>query len=141
MSVELKYSAREDEKADAQMATTSASICFHCGTPAESSAVQFDGKLFCCAGCRSVYQILSDSKLCRYYDFDKSPGSSPTLRPAQRFEYLDDPLIAKQLIDYADGNVAVLTLHIPSIHCSSCIWLLENLHRLDKGIQIGRAHV
>ena len=120
------------------MATTSASICFHCGTPAESSAVQFDGKLFCCAGCRSVYQILSDSQLCRYYDFDKSPGSSPTLRPAQRFEYLDDPLIAKQLVDYADVNVAVLTLHIPSIHCSSCIWLLENLHRLDKGIRFSR---
>lgn len=140
MSEELKYSATKDQRADAQTANSSTNVCFHCGTPAETSAVWFDDKLFCCAGCRSVYQILNESQLCRYYDFDKSPGSTPTLRPAQRFEYLDDPLIARQLIDYEDGNIAVLTLHIPSVHCSSCIWLLENLHRLDRGILFSRVN-
>src|SRR5690606_30871312 len=29
---------------------------------------------------------------------------------------------------------AKATFHIPSIHCVSCIWLLENLYKVDNGI-------
>ncbi len=112
--------------------------CYHCGTPAAKSALTFEDKDFCCAGCRSVYQILNDSQLCRYYDFEQSPGTTPALRPARRFEFLDDPLIVKQLVDYSDGSLAVVTLQIPEIHCSSCIWLLENLHKLNEGIFFSR---
>ena len=112
--------------------------CYHCGTPAADPALTYDEKLFCCAGCRSVYQILNESRLCQYYDFERNPGITPALRPAQRFEFLDDPLVVKQLLDYSGGQIAVVTLQIPEIHCSSCIWLLENLHKLDGGILFSR---
>ncbi|WP_449438948.1 cation transporter [Pedobacter steynii] len=28
----------------------------------------------------------------------------------------------------------IITLYIPAIHCSSCIWLLEHIHLLQPGI-------
>ncbi len=112
--------------------------CYHCGTPTGRSPVEYDGKLFCCTGCKAVYQILAQSELCRYYEFEQSPGNTPSLRPAPRFEFLDDPAVLQQLLDYSEENTSLLTLHIPQVHCSSCIWLLENLHRLDEGVQFSR---
>ncbi len=114
------------------------SKCFHCGAPVNNASVELDGRAFCCAGCKSVYQILSESQLCTYYEFDRNPGISPSLHPSSRFEFLDDPLVVRQLTDFVDDSRAVLIFHVPTIHCSSCIWLLENLHRLDKGIVFSR---
>lgn len=84
-----------------------------------------------------VYEILNENDLCKYYDIDSNPGISQKKAPAQvkpRFEYLDDPQVIKQLLDFSDGNVAAASFYIPHIHCSSCIWLLENLHKLNPGI-------
>ena len=123
------------------MATTTEGIktvCFHCGAPADSSGIEEDGKPFCCAGCRAVYQILSKNQLCQYYDLERSPGITPPLRPSPRFEFLDDPAITQQLVDFTDETTTVLSLVVPQIHCSSCIWLLENLQRLDEGIAFSR---
>jgi Cu+-exporting ATPase len=44
------------------------------------------------------------------------------------------------LLDFTGGSISVVTLHIPEIHCSSCIWLLENLHRLNDGIVFSRVN-
>lgn len=118
----------------------SVAACYHCGTAVPEPVQTWDGKLFCCPGCRSVYQILNESKLCLYYDFEQTPGITPALRPAERYTFLDDPLIIKQLIDFSNESTAVVTLQIPDIHCSSCIWLLENLHRLDEGVLSSRVN-
>ncbi|MBL4604663.1 MAG: HAD-IC family P-type ATPase, partial [Flavobacteriaceae bacterium] len=42
--------------------------------------------------------------------------------------------IVTKLLDFDDGATQVVTLYIPHIHCSSCIWVLENLHKLNKGV-------
>jgi Cu+-exporting ATPase len=34
----------------------------------------FDDKPFCCNGCRTVYEILSDSGACEYYNIGNFPG-------------------------------------------------------------------
>ena len=46
----------------------------------------------------------------------------------------DSEEIFKKLIEFADGNIAVITFHIPQMHCSSCIWLLENLYKLTSSV-------
>ena len=39
--------------------------CFHCGESMNiQSAISFDAKPFCCAGCKTVYQILNKHGLC-----------------------------------------------------------------------------
>ena len=140
MIQELKYSATREQAANGESEPLPETPCYHCGTAAAKSILIYDNKSFCCAGCRSVYQILNERQLCQYYEFEQSPGTTPTLRPAARYEFLDDPLIIRQLVDYSGGSLAVATLQIPEIHCSSCIWLLENLHKLNNGILFSRVN-
>jgi P-type Cu+ transporter len=135
---ELNFYTETSRKMTAPSVRDANLQCYHCGTTANQSRIELDGKLFCCTGCKAVYQILVQSELCRYYDFERSPGLTPSLRPAPRFEFLDDPVVLQQLLDYSEGSTCVLTLHVPQMHCSSCIWLLEHLYRLDGGIEFSR---
>ncbi|TDQ11322.1 heavy metal translocating P-type ATPase [Pedobacter metabolipauper] len=107
--------------------------CYHCGDDLPVSPYLLDDKPFCCLGCKGVYQILSSHNLCNYYAYNDVPGQSQKL-PSKHFEYLDEPTILADLIDYTDEKVTVITLYIPAIHCSSCIWLLENLHKIQPSV-------
>lgn len=48
--------------------------------------------------------------------------------------FLDEEEIFRHLLDYQSDKLSKITFNIPSIHCSSCIWLLENISRFDSGI-------
>ncbi|GAA4310093.1 heavy metal translocating P-type ATPase metal-binding domain-containing protein [Mucilaginibacter gynuensis] len=117
--------------------TITKTSCYHCGNDCNGNTYHIDEKLFCCAGCRGVYQILSQSGLCSYYNFNDHPGANRASLD-KRFEYLDDPAIIGDLIDYTDGQVTIITFYIPHIHCSSCIWLLEQLNRINPAIYHSR---
>ncbi len=113
------------------------SICYHCGEECRSVNFQTDQKQFCCQGCQSVYTILSDAGLCSYYNYNDHPGNTRS-RSDKRFDYLSDPAIKAELLDYADERLAIITLYIPQIHCSSCLWLLEQLNRFNPAIHYSR---
>jgi Cu+-exporting ATPase len=83
-----------------------------------------------------VYQILSEKKLDRYYDMMPTPGIrlDQENTSGTRYAYLDSDEIKLKLLDFSDGGISRVNLFIPAIHCSSCIWLLENLDTLHKGI-------
>ncbi|MFT5887123.1 MAG: Cu+-exporting ATPase, partial [Arcticibacterium sp.] len=49
-------------------------LCHHCGTDCLNTHVVFEHKNFCCAGCKTVYEILSDKDLCTYYDLNQHSG-------------------------------------------------------------------
>jgi len=111
--------------------------CFHCGDNLPENPYLADDKQFCCLGCKGVYQILSSHNLSSYYLYNDVPGNSQQ-KKAQHFNYLDEPGIAAELVDYTDDKVTVITLFIPVIHCSSCIWLLEHLHKINPAIAQSR---
>jgi len=109
--------------------------CYHCGEDCGPDPVKFDGKDFCCYGCKMVYEILSESDACEYYSIDNHPGIKiKTNEIGNKFAYLDNEEIKSELLDFSDGGISKVKFFIPAIHCSSCIWLLENLHRLEEGI-------
>jgi len=82
-----------------------------------------------------VYEILDDSDMCAYYDIENMPGNSPKEAGlTTRFQYLDDESIRQKLITFSDGTSSKVILKVPDMHCSSCIWLLENLYKLNPGI-------
>jgi P-type Cu+ transporter len=107
-------------------------ICFHCGLECPDETIKIEEKYFCCDGCKTVYQILEDNDLCQYYDLDKMSGNIPQIGV---FAYLDNPLIITELLDFQNNTISKTTFHIPSIHCSSCLYLLENLYRLNPFIE------
>ena len=108
--------------------------CYHCGADCNSDTIIFDDKPFCCNGCKTVYEILNQNELTCYYDFEQAPGTIPA-EIKGKYDYLDNEEISEKLIEFNDGSVSVVSFYIPSIHCSSCIWVLENLDRLNKGIR------
>lgn len=111
------------------------STCYHCGDECDGNPIQHDQKAFCCNGCKTVYEILSSNELCDYYELENTPGiSQKKPKGAPLFDYLDNQSLKKQLLDFTSDDYERVTLSIPNIHCSSCIWLLENLSRLNPAI-------
>lgn len=110
--------------------------CVHCGQECGNNPVIFEDKPFCCNGCSMVYQILSDKKMNRYYEMMPTPGIrlDQENTAGTRYAYLDNEEISKPMLEFSDGGISRVKLFIPAIHCSSCIWLLENLHTLHPGI-------
>jgi len=110
-------------------------ICYHCGDLCPNSEVRINEKFFCCNGCKLVYELLEEKDLCAYYSLSQTPGTSPPEAGLQsKFNYLDEETVIRQLLNFRDDNLSKVSFKIPSIHCSSCIWLLENLYRVDPGV-------
>ena len=107
--------------------------CFHCGNKCEEETITYNEKSFCCNGCKTVYEIFSENDLTCYYDFQNNPGAIPT-EIKGKYDFLENKDIVDKLLEFNDGNMHVVNLYIPHIHCSSCIWVLENLHKLQENI-------
>ena len=85
-------------------------------------------------GCKTVYELLHDSGLESYYKYAEQPGTSQRGLITASYHYLDDEDIAARLLHFDDGGLRKVHLKLPQMHCSSCLWLLENISRLDAGI-------
>ena len=110
-------------------------LCRHCGTACGAQAVEDGGKPFCCAGCRTVYELLNESGLGQFYTLQDTPGRPVVSSSgADRYRYLDELSVRERLVDYSDDRVTRVTFRLPAIHCVACVWLLENLFRLREGI-------
>ncbi|MEE4117325.1 MAG: heavy metal translocating P-type ATPase metal-binding domain-containing protein [Marinilabiliaceae bacterium] len=110
--------------------------CVHCGADCGSKPVSWNKLDFCCNGCMQVYRLLNENKLYKYYDIEKTPG----IRVAEaehggKYEYLDKDDVKEGLYLFYDEGIARVKFYIPLIHCASCIWLLENLGKLNSGIK------
>ncbi|MBT8313966.1 MAG: heavy metal translocating P-type ATPase metal-binding domain-containing protein, partial [Maribacter sp.] len=94
---------------------------------------EYDGKNFCCNGCKTVYDIFSTNDLSYYYDLQESAGSTPTIVEG-KYDFLNQASIIEKLLEFNEHNLQIINLYIPHIHCSSCIWILENLNKLNAAI-------
>ena len=115
----------------AQQKTT----CYHCGEDCDARPIVAHDKQFCCDGCKMVYEIINKSGLCDYYTISKNPGTSQRVPVrSNKFAFLDDEKIKQALIVYKDEQQSHVSFYLPQMHCSSCLWLLENLYRLNPDI-------
>jgi P-type Cu+ transporter len=109
--------------------------CYHCGDCCDEKIIEVGEKNFCCIGCKQVYLLLNESNLCTYYNFDKNPGIKASGKfTGERFAYLEDEGIIKKIIQFNSSTQTNVTFSLPQMHCSSCVYLLENLHRINPGI-------
>ena len=109
--------------------------CYHCGEKCQDEIIEHEEHTFCCDGCQTVYDILKESDLCQYYAMEDGQGNSPDATFYQgKFDFLDLPDVQPKLLEFTDGRVVRVNWYIPKMHCSSCIWLLEQLHRLHEGV-------
>lgn len=108
--------------------------CFHCGDEVIGKGYFLDEKVFCCNGCRSVYQLLKDNNLGDFYTFESNAGVKPNNESEHKYAFLDVDSIRQKFIDFEEGDLTRVTLFLPEIHCSSCIYLLENLPKIQEGV-------
>lgn len=104
--------------------------CYHCGEPCAGETIQFEDKNFCCTGCKAVFELFRDTGLEDIY------AETNRVKPEEedKYAYLDNEAIADTLLDFKSDNHNRIKVKLPAIHCSSCIYLLENLHLFNKGI-------
>jgi Cu+-exporting ATPase len=115
--------------------TTERTLCYHCGDACREEHLVHDGRDFCCQGCRAVYGLLQESGLCDYYAISEQPGVKEKADVTElRPELFDIPEVRDRLVEYSEDGITRVTLNIPQMHCSSCIWLLENLQRVEPAI-------
>lgn len=113
-----------------------ANTCIHCGADCGKHPVVWDEKYFCCHGCEQVYRILNERNLSSYYKFETTPGLRVD-NPGHesKYGYLDKEEVQQKLYIFQEGDLVKVKFYIPGIHCASCIWLLEQLTRLNPGIK------
>jgi Cu+-exporting ATPase len=114
--------------------------CFHCGIEInKNEEIIYDEKKFCCNGCKTVFEIFNQHELSCYYDFQSAPGATPQDIQG-KYDYLDNEEIVTKLLDFEENGTHIVSLYIPHIHCSSCIWILENLQKLQSGISTSQVN-
>jgi Cu+-exporting ATPase len=114
--------------------------CYHCGANCVET-IQVEDKCFCCDGCKMVFKLLDENGLCQYYDLSDMPGLTAKGHfVSEKYNYLDSAAIIEQLIQFKIGEQAHVVFYLPQIHCVSCVWLLENLHKINPGIIQSQTH-
>lgn len=129
--------------------------CAHCGLPVSTSKLAEDAALstsFCCTGCQAAYEVICGCGLERYYALRdqaqaaNSTGGSTIRSTDRRFDEYDDEtfqaLYARPVS--AENNLRRIELLLQGVHCSACVWLLEKLPQVVKGVvearlEVGRA--
>lgn len=99
--------------------------CSHCHqeckTPIHSDT---SSDVFCCYGCKVVFELLSER------DFSILDGQLKD----DPYAHLNHPDIKSKLLDFQNDSIEKISIHLPQIHCSSCIFLLENLSDIHEGV-------
>ena len=120
---------------ESKSTTINQTTCYHCGEDCKESEIHIAEKPFCCAGCKMVYEIINENNLCEYYELDSNPGINQKSQVREgKFAFLDNTEIAQKLIHFSEGSQKHIIFYLPQMHCSSCIWLLEHLPKMNKGI-------
>lgn len=120
---------------------SSSSPCAHCGLPAPASTPGQPS--FCCPGCRTVYELLHEVGLERYYDLrervegERTPGQTRATQAAEHpaFAHLDDPHVQASS---SGGKRGRAELHLVGLHCAACVWLIERLPSVLPGVRSAR---
>ncbi len=115
-------------------------VCTHCGESCGDAGIIDGEATFCCTGCQSVYTLLRDNDMCAYYEFEGASGVSQRQAKRDRsvYDVLTDPSTAQRFIDFRSGRMTHARFSLPGMHCASCVWLLEQLARFDRGIVSSR---
>lgn len=112
--------------------------CIHCGSHCPAKPISNEFGSFCCNGCCTVYEMLHEAGFDKYYSINSKPGTVPV---KEDYSILDQKEVLESFIQYKDQLKSKVTLKIPAIHCASCVWLLERLNQLLKGVIDSRVNL
>ena len=125
----------DDVQSRFQSCSAQAARCFHCGEPCPDRRFRQEERIFCCHGCLVVHDLLAESGLEHFYNLESHPGARADGNASrEQWKCLDEPALQQKLLDFTDGRISRVTFKVPTIHCVACVWLLENLFRLNPAL-------
>ncbi|MFO0617500.1 MAG: heavy metal translocating P-type ATPase metal-binding domain-containing protein [Polyangiaceae bacterium] len=94
--------------------------CRHCQNPSAGE--------FCCEGCAQVFELLRSQDLGRYYDLRQGAGQPAidAVRPLADDAWID---VESARLAAEDRELAPLALDVEGLHCTACVWLIEETFR------------
>lgn len=107
--------------------------CLHCHT-------EFIGEGdYCCSGCAAAHKLISGFGLESFYKYLESQTSREklNLQNKQNLEEVD----MTEFVIKEDDNSYTLNLFIEGLHCSSCVWLIEQALQKQQNITHARLNM
>jgi len=120
----------------AERATGAASAvtCSHCGLPVPAGLVVPGASgQFCCAGCRTAWDVIHASGLAHYYELSqrRELAVTPTARTWAEF---DHPAFHRLYVRERPDGLHEISLYLEGVHCASCVWLVERVPLAMPGV-------
>ena len=120
--------------------TDSRVLCYHCGDECRETTLTFDSKTFCCDGCklrtrffrRTIFAPITNSMI--------NQAFLPNRRATSVLPTSTMPRCGRNSFSSATILGTSVTFYIPQMHCSSCIWLLEHLYRINQAVVRSRVN-
>src|SRR5437763_593910 len=84
--------------------------CFHCGTLCRGAALIREDKNFCCQGCLTVFELLTENGLGHFYQL--AEAAAPRVKAGakeEQFAYLDESAVRDRLVDFANHRITRVT--------------------------------
>ncbi|MCC6317894.1 MAG: heavy metal translocating P-type ATPase [Gemmatimonadaceae bacterium] len=101
--------------------------CTHCGLVVAAGEVRPAAtEQFCCAGCRTAWEILHTHGLDRYYDLPERRAIA-VAATTRSYDEFDHPAFHQLHVRAITGGLARVTLVLEGVHCASCVWLVERV--------------
>ena len=111
----------------AEPAAATAADCTHCGLPVLPGDVEPDlVRQFCCAGCRTAWDLINAAGLTAYYRSDDRRGA-PVRGSGRRYDEFDHPTFHRLYVREVGGGLLETELYLEGVHCASCVWLVEQV--------------
>ncbi len=117
-----------------EVQTQTKTSCRHCNDPCDETSSS-NSEVFCCYGCKAVFELLESSSLGKYHSETSLKNTSwSQLKAERKYGFLVNEDVKKQLLKFHNETLSVIQFFLPGIHCNSCIYLLEHLPKLDNHI-------
>ena len=102
-------------------------LCLHCGASVEvDGMICTDGQVFCCSGCRVVYQLIRDQGLERFYELRDGPQLpvAAGVFQGRNLEWIDALCVE---------SCGCFEIEIQGMSCIACAWLIRRVFERRPG--------
>ena len=117
--------------------------CDHCDESIDKGMeILSNEHVFCCHGCKTVYQILGKNGLTDFYKIrdDEGVKSNPVTKKKIDYSYMDDDSFIKEFTQVKKQNKQI-KFYLEGIHCMACLWLIEKTPSFIQGLISARLNI
>ncbi|MBT6325770.1 MAG: HAD-IC family P-type ATPase [Bdellovibrionales bacterium] len=110
--------------------------CLHCSELIENNILLVQKEaMFCCNGCKLVYECIQEGGLNNFYEILKTEGNklSAVSSKANNYDFLKESEFLGEFAQGANKNTFYFYIH--GIECMACSWVFSNIGSINNEIE------